>query len=200
MRQFQGKKLLVASHNEGKIREIRELLTPFSIEVVSAKDLNLPEPEETGTTFEENSLLKARACMEASGLPSLSDDSGLVVTALGGDPGVYSARWAEGKEGETRDFYRAMARVESELQGNQDRSAYFVCVLTLIWPDSQALSFEGRVYGHLTFPPRGNKGMGYDPIFIPNGYQMTFGEMEVSLKNRISHRSVALRKLIESCF
>lgn len=198
MRLFQEQKLLIASHNPGKIREIGELLTPFNIDIISAKDLNIPEPEEIGLTFEENALLKAKACMLSSGLSSLADDSGLVIPALDGQPGIYSARWAEGPSG--RDFYQAMMRVEQELTEKSDLSAYFVCVLSLIWPDGEYHSFEGRVYGTLTFPPRGTNGFGYDPIFTPSGYKITFGEMEPDLKHRISHRAAAFKKMVESCF
>lgn len=198
MRNFVDSKLLIASHNQGKIRELITLLSPFNIEVVSAKHLNIPEPEETGKTFEENALLKAVACTKVSGFPSLADDSGLVIPILGGQPGIYSARWAKSSEG--LDFNQAMARVQKELTGKEDLSAYFVCALCLSWPDGYYESFEGRVYGRLTFPPRGEKGFGYDPIFIPNDHKMTFGEMDPDLKHRLSHRAHAFEQLIQSCF
>ena len=167
-------------------------------EVVSAAALGLPEPEETGTTFVANAALKARAAAAAARLPALADDSGLVVDALGGAPGIYSARWA----GPMKDFAVAMKRVEDELQakGAADRSAHFTAVLALCWPDGHCETFEGRVDGRLVWPPRGDRGFGYDPIFVPDGHRQTFGEMEPSAKHAISHRAVAFRKLIEACF
>jgi len=189
-----GDLLVIASHNSGKVREITELLTPFGIATKSATELNLPEPEETGSTFAENAALKARAAAEASGLPALSDDSGLAVTALGGAPGIYSARWA----GPEKDFYRAMQRIERELkeQGANDYSAKFVCALALALPSGAAEIFEGEVYGHLEFPPRGNNGFGYDPIFVPEGLAETFGQIEPARKHAMSHRARALEKFI----
>ena len=189
-----GPVLVVASHNPGKLREIRDLLGPFGIETKGAAELGLAEPEETGTTFAENAALKARAAAQASGLPSLADDSGLAVTALGGAPGIYSARWA----GEKKDFSAAMARVERELQGKQDRSAKFVCALALAEPDGGAQIFEGEVHGRLVFPPRGSKGFGYDPIFMADSMDKTFGEIEPALKHSISHRARAFEKLVKS--
>ncbi|HEX3536658.1 MAG TPA: RdgB/HAM1 family non-canonical purine NTP pyrophosphatase [Stellaceae bacterium] len=194
-RQFSGGKLVIASHNPGKIVEIADLLSPFNVEAVGAGELGLPEPEETGTTFEENAELKARLAAEASGLPALADDSGLVVPALGGDPGIYSARWA----GPDKDFRVAMERVQREL-GDRDRSANFVAVLALAWPDGHIENFRGEVYGRLTWPPRGTRGFGYDPIFIPDGYSETFGELDPGLKHRISHRARAFEKLVAACF
>lgn len=190
-------KLIIASHNEGKVREIRELLYPYGFVIESASNLGLPDPEETGKTFAENAAIKARAATGA-GLPALADDSGLEVAALGGAPGIYSARWA----GSPRDFGRAMARVEKELNavGAEDFSARFVCALCLAWPDGHEEVFEGEVRGRLTFPPRGAKGFGFDPIFIPNGYDQTFGEMEPDAKHAISHRADAFRKLTKACF
>ncbi len=197
-----GDKLVIASHNKGKLREFRELLAPYGIEVVSAGDLGVPEPEETGVTFEENARLKAVVSTFATGLPALSDDSGLEVEALGGAPGVYSARWA----GETRDFNAAMAQVEKELGekgalGGQDGGprANFACVLCLATPDGEAELFEGKVFGHLSFPPRGSNGFGYDPIFTADGETLTFGEMQPDAKHAISHRAVAFAKFAESC-
>jgi XTP/dITP diphosphohydrolase len=190
-----GERLVIASHNSGKVAEIDALLAPYGVETVGAGALGLPEPEETGSTFEENAELKARAAAEASGLPALADDSGLVVPAFDGAPGIYSARWA----GPTKDFRIAMERVQREL-GSDDRSAYFVAVLALAWPDGEVASFRGEVHGHLTWPPRGEHGFGYDPIFVPEGYELTFGEMDPVDKHRISHRARAFKKLARTCF
>jgi XTP/dITP diphosphohydrolase len=192
--QTRNKPLLVASHNAGKIAEIEELLAPYGIATIAAASLGLAEPEETGATFEENAALKARLAAQASGLLSLSDDSGLVVPALGGAPGIYSARWA----GPTMDFRAAMARVEREL-GERDRRAYFVAVLALVWPDGEEALFRGEAHGHLEFPPRGERGFGYDPIFVPDGYRETFGELGPEIKYRISHRARAFAKLHAAC-
>ncbi|WP_375201940.1 RdgB/HAM1 family non-canonical purine NTP pyrophosphatase [Hyphococcus sp.] len=191
-------RLVIASHNDGKVKEINELLSPLGIEAVSAKKIGLNDPEETGTTFTENAELKALAAARASGLPALADDSGLSVTALSGAPGIFSARWA----GEPRDFGAAMKKVESALfdSGTEDFSAKFVCVLSLAWPDGHTESFEGEVTGVLCFPPRGNKGFGYDPIFIPDGYHVSFAEMEPDEKHAISHRADAFRKLMKAHF
>ncbi len=193
-----GTQLVIASHNKGKVREIGELLRRFDVSCISAEELNLPEPEETGVTFEENATLKAHASAQGAGLPALADDSGLCVIGLGGDPGVYSARWA----GPDRDFGLAMEKVNALLEekGEPDRSAYFVCVLSLAWPDGSVQSFEGRIDGHLTWPPRGDLGFGYDPVFIPDGYSQTFGEMDHVEKHRISHRARAFAKLVEWAF
>ncbi len=195
-RRFEGGRLVMASHNPGKVREIKLLLEPFPADVVSAGDLDLPEPEETGTTFVANAELKARAAAEASGEIALADDSGLAVTALDGAPGIYSARWA----GPDKDFTLAMEKVESELGDAADRSAQFVCALTLAWPDGHCETFEGTVDGTLSFPPRGEQGFGYDPIFIPDGYDITFGEMAPDKKHAMSHRADAFRKLVTACF
>jgi len=191
-------RLVIASHNDGKVREINDLLSPLGIEAVSAKKLGLNDPEETGTTFAENAELKALAAAKASGLPALADDSGLAVTALGGAPGIFSARWA----GEPRDFALAMKKVETALfdSGTEDFSARFVCVLCLAWPDGHTESFEGEVRGGLVFPPRGDKGFGYDPIFFAEGYDITFAEMEPEEKHSISHRADAFRKLMKAHF
>ena len=178
MRKFNDKKLLIASHNAGKVREIKELLAPFGLEIISAADLKIEEPEETEDTFEGNARLKALYCARLSNLPSLSDDSGLVVPALGGQPGVYSARWA----GPEKDFNKAMKRLEDELSGKSNRSAYFICTLALAWPDGRVETFEGRWDGMLVFPSRGQNGFGYDPIFIPNGCQITAAEMAPEIK------------------
>ncbi|MEO1191399.1 MAG: RdgB/HAM1 family non-canonical purine NTP pyrophosphatase [Pseudomonadota bacterium] len=186
------KELVIASHNPGKLREIAELVRPYGVTVTSAGDLGLAEPEETGTSFEANALLKARASAEGSGRPALADDSGLCVTALGGDPGIYSARWA----GPTKDFRLATQKVEAALDGKSDHSAAFVCVLALVWPEGQELVFEGRVEGQLVFPPRGERGFGYDPIFIAEGQTITFGEMDPAAKHAMSHRARAFAQLL----
>jgi XTP/dITP diphosphohydrolase len=188
-------RLVIASHNQGKVEEISALLMPFRIAALSAASLGIPEPEETGDSFEANAALKARAAAEASGLAALADDSGLVVPALGGAPGIYSARWA----GPTKDFRVAMERVHHEL-GEQDRSAFFVAVLALAWPDGDLELFRGEVAGALVWPPRGQRGFGYDPIFVPAGGEATFGEIEPAAKHLISHRARAFAKLVEGCF
>ena len=195
-RRFTGGRLVIATHNPGKLVEISELLSPFGVAVVGAAALGLPEPEETGATFEANAELKARAAAEASKLPALADDSGLVVPALGGAPGIYSARWA----GIGRDFRHAMARVERELAGTRDRRAHFVAALALAWPDGHVDTFRGEVHGVLTWPPRGERGFGYDPMFVPDGETSTFGEMEPARKHAMSHRAAAFRKLVATCF
>ena len=196
-----GERLVVASHNGGKVREIRELLEPFGIPAVSAGELELDEPEETGDTFAANARLKALASAGASGLPSLADDSGLAVDALGGEPGIYSARWA----GPSKDFNAAMARVEERLRQDgaavpERRTARFVCALCLAWPDGHTGEFEGEVAGTMVWPPRGDRGFGYDPAFLPAGYRETFGEMDPDAKHAISHRAAAFRKLVDECF
>ena len=189
-----GPTLVVASHNPGKVREIKELLAPFGIETRGASELGLPEPEETEATFAGNAALKARAAADASGLPALADDSGLAVAALDGAPGIYSARWA----GEAKDFAFAMKRIERELKekGASDLSAKFVCALAVAEPGKNAAIFEGEVHGHLTFPPRGTKGFGYDPIFVADGMSETFGEIEPAQKHAMSHRARAFAKLV----
>lgn len=198
-------RLVIASHNQGKVREIRDLLAPFGIDPVSAGELGLPEPAETGTNFAENALIKAHASA-LSGFPALSDDSGLEVRALGGRPGVYTADWAERQwfEGEPgRDWYLAMGKVEgllAEIGPDADRSAAFVCTLALAWPDGHSEVFEGRVEGSLTWPPRGGKGFGYDPVFVPTGSALTFAEIEPDAKHAISHRADAFRKLVAAVF
>ncbi|PTD26255.1 RdgB/HAM1 family non-canonical purine NTP pyrophosphatase [Sphingomonas fennica] len=188
-------RLVIASHNEGKVREIRELLAPFGIEPVSAGSLGLPEPDETGTTFIANAELKARAAADLSGLPALADDSGLCVEALGGEPGIFSARWA----GETKEFGLAMQLVEDnlgKLGPDVGRDAHFICALSICWPDGHIESFEGRVDGTLVWPPRGDKGFGYDPMFQPWHHDVTFGEMDPAAKHAMSHRADAFRKLV----
>lgn len=197
-RTFEGGKLVIASHNQGKVREIRDLLAPFGADVISAGDLGLPEPVEDGLTFVANAEIKARAAAEASGFPALADDSGLCVHALGGDPGVYSARWA----GPGKDFAVAMQKIEDALNssGSDDRSAHFSCALTLAWPDGTVESFEGQVAGSMTWPPRGEKGFGYDPTFIPVGHDIAFSEMNPVQKHSMSHRADAFKKLVAACF
>jgi XTP/dITP diphosphohydrolase len=194
-RRFIDSKLVIASHNQGKIVEIGALLGPYRVEALGAAELGLPEPEETEPTFEGNAALKARAAVKATGLPALADDSGLVVPALGGAPGIYSARWA----GPGRDFMLAMRRVHSEL-GDKDNSASFVSVLALTWPDGGEELFRGKVHGTLSWPPRGDNGFGYDPMFVPDGYSQTFGELPHEVKYAIDHRARAFQKLVAACF
>ncbi len=211
MRKLEPGKLVIASHNEGKVREIRELLGPFGVEPVSAAELDLPEPDEIGTTFIDNADLKAREAADLSGLPALADDSGLCVEALEGRPGIFSARWAlaadplvppaagPGEVEGRRDFGLAIRRVWEalEAQGPEaSRNAHFVCALAVCWPDGRSEWFEGRVEGILVWPPRGNRGFGYDPIFVPAGHDITFGEMDPAHKHRISHRADAFGKLV----
>lgn len=193
MLDLSNEEIVIASHNKGKVKEISELLEPFAQKFYSASDLNLDEPEETETSFVGNALLKARAAAKSSGKVALADDSGLAVNALGGDPGIYSARWA----GEPRDFNHAMKRVHDELGDNPDRSASFICVLALAWPDGREEVFEGRVDGDIVWPPKGAKGFGYDPIFIATGMDKTFAEIEPKEKHRISHRADAFKKLLD---
>ncbi len=196
-----GTRLVVASHNPGKVREIFDLVAPHRLEVVSAADLGLPEPEETGTTFAANAALKAVAAAQASALPALADDSGIEVEALGGAPGIYSARWA----GPSKDFAVAMRRVADELEARGAWSvphgpkANFTAVLCLAWPGGETVLFEGKVFGHLVWPPRGSRGFGYDPMFVPDGHTLTFGEMEPDAKHAISHRARAFRQFADAC-
>jgi XTP/dITP diphosphohydrolase len=210
MRKLQPGKLVIASHNEGKVREIRDLLGPYGIEPVSAAELDLPEPDEIGFDFVENADLKARQAADLSGLPALADDSGLCVDALGGRPGIFSARWAvldpsvapaagPGEVEGERDFGLAMRRVQEELEKlgpEASRAAHFACALALVWPDGRAEWFEGRVEGQLVWPPRGDQGFGYDPMFVPVGHDRTFGEIDPAEKHRISHRADAFGKLV----
>jgi XTP/dITP diphosphohydrolase len=188
---------VVASHNAGKVREIGDLLAPFDIGVSAAAALGLAEPKETGDSFAANAALKAKAAAAATGKPALADDSGLCVVALGGQPGIHSARWA----GERRDFVAAMQQVWRQMQasGKADRRASFVCALALAWPDGPVEIFEGEIAGDIVWPPRGDKGFGYDPFFVPAGGRETFGEMEAAAKHAISHRAAAFRKLIDAC-
>src|SRR5687768_15999415 len=194
-----GNRLVIATHNPGKLKEIAELIEPLGLACVGAEELGLPEPEEIGNTFVDNADLKAREAADLSGLPALADDSGLAVDALGGLPGIFSARWAE-NEGGNRDWNRAMERFLARLEEagpDASRDAHFACALSLAWPnDGQIESFEGRLDGKLVWPPRGDKGFGYDPMFVPDGYEQTFGEMDPAEKHRISHRARAFQKLV----
>ena len=211
MRKLEPGRLVIASHNQGKVREIAALLGPYGIEPVSAAELDLPEPEETGTNFLDNADLKARAAADLSGMVALADDSGLCVEALGNRPGIFSARWALVGSGHVpaddepghiagdRDFAVAMRRVQRELEAlgpDVSRNAHFVCALALVWPDGRSEWFEGRVDGTLVWPPRGQNGFGYDAMFLPEGYDRTFGEMDPDAKHAISHRADAFRKLV----
>jgi XTP/dITP diphosphohydrolase len=196
-----GDRLLVATHNRGKLEEIADLLTPYRVTVIGAGDLGLPEPEETETTFVGNARLKAHAAAKASGMVALADDSGLAVDALGGAPGVFTADWATTATG--RDFAVGMTRVWRELEAihaPEPRRAQFCCTLVLASPDGQDIVFEGKSSGHLVWPGRGTQGHGFDPIFLPDGYSQTFGEMDRWEKNRLSHRADAFRKLVAHCF
>ena len=199
-------KIVVASHNEGKVREIRDLLHPFGLETISAAELSLPEPDETETTFSGNAKLKAVAAADASGLPALSDDSGLAVKALGGDPGIYAARWAELPQvekdtyGQRRDFDMAMWYVNEKLGANTDRRARFVCALCLAWPDGETTVYEGTVEGEIVWPPRGDKGFGYDPMFQQLGKTQTFAEIDPAAKHAVSHRADAFEKFLNDQF
>ena len=193
-----GPKLVIATHNAGKLREIRALMAPFGIECVGAAELDLPEPEEIGVTFVDNAELKAREAADLSGLPALADDSGLSVDALHGQPGIYSARWAEDEAGK-RDFGRAMDRVWREVEAagpDAGHDAHFVCALSLAWPDGSIESFEGKVHGTLVWPPRGANGFGYDAMFVAAGMDRTFGEIDPDEKHAISHRAEAFKLLV----
>lgn len=192
-----GTRLVVASHNPGKVREIADLIAPWKMQAVSVGELGLPEPDETEPTFIGNALLKARAAARGAGLPALSDDSGLCVEALDGAPGIYSARWA----GPTKDFSKAMVEVNRRMQasGRTTRAAWFICALAIAWPDGVEASFEGRIDGQLVWPPRGDRGFGYDPMFVPEGHSLTFGEMEPQAKHAMSHRARAFHQFVEAC-
>ena len=200
-RRFEGTEIIVASHNVGKISEIGDLLAPFGVASVGADALGLDEPEETGADFIANAELKAHAAAMATGRPALADDSGLAVDALDGAPGIYSARWAQAPDG-TRDFAFAMQKVETALAQKLDapRTARFICALSLAWPDGHAESFEGQVAGTLVWPMRGDNGFGYDPVFLPLGGDLTFGEMSPQAKHAISHRADAFAQLVAGCF
>ncbi len=200
-RKFVGDRLLVATHNAGKLEEMADLLGAFGVTVIGAAEMDLPEPEETETTFVGTARIKAHAAAQATGLPALSDDSGIQIDALNGAPGVYTADWAETPNG--RDFGMAMERTHRELDAVKapyPRTARFCCTLVLAWPDGHDEVFEGVMPGHLTWPMRGDQGHGYDPIFIPDGYDMTFGEMDRWEKNKISHRAKAMAKFVAGCF
>ena len=189
-----GSRLVIATHNPGKLREIAELLLPYAVEAVSAGELGLPEPEEDAPDFAGNARIKALAATSV-GSPALADDSGFCVAALGGAPGVYSARWA----GPGKDFAAAMRRVHQQAEGLEDRRAWFMCAICLAWPDGQTATFLGRAGGELVWPPRGNKGFGYDPIFVPHGGSETYGEMDQSRKHATSHRALAMAQFFKSC-
>ena len=201
-RKLEAGKLVIASHNQGKVREIQELLAPLGMEVISAGDLNLPEPVEDGETFIDNSIIKSLAAAKASGLPAMADDSGLAVNILGGAPGIYSARWA----GPKKDFSKAMQKIQDAIEeydtieAKADRSASFICALSLAWPDGHTEVFEGKVSGQMVWPARGSSGFGYDPTFQPDGYDITFGEMDPAEKHEISHRADAFKQLVNACF
>lgn len=195
IRKLASGKLVIASHNAGKVKEIRALLAPYGIEPVSAASLDLPEPEETGTSFVANAELKARQAADLSGMVALADDSGLCVDSLSGDPGIFSARWA----GADKDFGLAMQLIEDKLTvlgPETERDAHFVCALALAWPDGHIEWFEGRVEGQLVWPPRGGNGFGYDPMFVPEGHDVTFGEMDADEKTPLTHRADAFRQLV----
>lgn len=200
-RRLEPGRLVMATHNAGKVREMNALLAPYGVEAVSAGELGLAEPEETETTFVGNARIKAHAAAKAAGLPALSDDSGLEVEALGGRPGVYTADWAE--TGQGRDFVMAMTRVQRELDeagAAEPRLGQFVSVLCLAWPDGHDEVFRGEVKGRLVWPMRGDRGFGFDPVFLPEGESETFGEMDPARKNAMSHRSRAFEKLVSACF
>ena len=206
MRCLGSGKLVIATHNAGKLKEISALLAPYGMECISAGALGLPEPAETGTTFVENALIKARAAAQASQLPALADDSGLSVAGLGGRPGVYTADWAERQwfEGEPgRDWYMAMGKVEGMLQAigpDADRACWFSCVLAIAWPDGETAVYEGRVDGRYSWPPRGDRGFGYDPVFVADGRAETYAEIDPEEKHRTSHRADAFAKLVAEQF
>lgn len=200
-RKFDGSRLLVATHNKGKLEEMAHLLQPFGVEVVGAGEMNLPEPEETEDTFAGNARIKAHAAAKATGLPALSDDSGITIDALDGAPGVYTADWAETENG--RDFMMAMTRAHQELEARNaphPRTAQFRCTLVLAWPDGHDEVFEGVAPGHLIWPVRGGHGFGYDPMFVPEGHDLTFAEMDRWEKQQISHRGAAVKAFVEGCF
>ncbi len=197
-KKFTEKKLLIASNNPGKVEEITSIFSPFGVEIISVADFNLSEPEETELSFAGNALLKAEYYGKATSLPALADDSGLCIDALDGFPGIYSARFA----GENRDFTKAFDLIEQKLNAKnlKTSSASFVCALALRWPDGSNVQVEGKVEGKVSFPPKGINGFGYNPIFTADGYTQNFAEMDSSLKNKISHRAIAIKKLIEACF
>ena len=190
------KEIVIASHNEGKVKEIRSLLKPMGFKIYSAKKFNINEPAENGETFSENSIIKSKNTSLKSGLPAIADDSGLCILSLDNQPGIFSARWA----GKTKNFCIAMNKIEKKMFKNKllnkkSRKAFFCCALSIYFPNNNYKVFEGKKYGHVQFPPLGKNGFGYDPIFVPNGYKKTFGEMQFSYKERISHRAIAFKKL-----
>ena len=190
------KEIVIASHNEGKVKEIRSLLKPLGFKIFSAKKFKINEPLENGKTFSENSLIKSKNASLKSGIPAIADDSGLCILSLNNDPGIYSARWA----GKSKNFDQAMKKIENKMIKNKlfnksSRRAFFCCALSIYFPNNNFRVFEGKKYGHIQFPASGKNGFGYDPIFIPNGYKKTFGEMNFEYKERISHRSIAFRKM-----
>ena len=197
-RVYKHKKLVIASHNKGKILEIADLLAPLNIEILSAYDFGLKEPEENGTTFEENALIKSTFVTKKTGLPSISDDSGICFNDLNGEPGIYSARWA----GLNNDFNLAMSKINDAIKEKKcpNYQCHFICSLSISWPDEYNITVSGRVNGKFTWPPKGVKGFGYGPIFQPLGYDITFAEMDPSFKHKISHRAIAFNKLIDVCF
>jgi len=196
MKLGRGDRLVIATHNAGKLREIGELVAPFGVEAVGAKALGLPSPAETGTTFIENATIKAVAAATASGLPALADDSGLSVPALGGAPGIYTADWA----GPTGDFTLAMGKLWKAMRRDDDRAAFFTCALVVAWPGGETIAVEGRVHGHITWPPRGDKSFGYSPMFIAEGMTETFGELDPEAKHALSHRADAFNQIVERLF
>lgn len=198
-RKFDDAELVVATHNKGKLRELNEMFKGRVAKLSSASDYGVESPEETGTTFIENALIKAQVVAKATGKPALADDSGICISALNGAPGVYSADWAE-EPGKPRDFYMAMERVRKEMGASTDKKAHFVSCLVLAWPDGHYEAVEGYAHGTISFPPRGEKGFGYDPIFVPDGETRSYGEMEQSEKEQTSHRADAFRKLLAKCF
>lgn len=195
-RRFSGDRLVIASHNDGKLREIQALVAPHGVTALSALELGLAAPEETGASFAENARIKAEAATTSTGEAALADDSGLAVPALDGAPGIHSARWA----GPQRDFAAAMEKLERALESHDDRGAYFACALAIAWPDGHTEVFEGEVHGTLVWPPRGKRGFGYDPMFLPAGGTRTFGEMDPAAKHHISHRAAAFRRFVDACF
>ena len=198
MRVFKDKKLVIASHNKGKITEIKDLLEPLDIQILSVYDFDIEEPEENGLTFEENALIKSTFVTQSTGLPSISDDSGICFSDLNGDPGIYSARWA----GSNKDFNKAMSKINSAIKGKQNPSynCHFICSLSISWPDNYDITVSGSIDGKFSWPPTGDKGFGYDPIFKPLGYDKTFAEFDPNFKHKISHRAIAFNKLINLCF
>lgn len=196
MKIHQGSEVILASHNKGKLKEMQELMKPFKVSIRSSLELGLSEPVEDGSTFAENALIKARSAAKESGQIAISDDSGFCVKALDDKPGIYSARWA----GDERNFNMAMQRVHNELGETTDKQAYFIAVLAVVWPTGQEKVYEGRIDGSIAWPPRGERGFGYDPMFIPHGYEQTFAEILPQEKQQISHRALAFQKLIADLF